>query len=159
MEKVAHIFGVDPGLVHTGVVGLEFGAGVLRVSEQLVPGLDAAAVAAWIGSAGDAVFVEKYAPRKSLDSDVRMVQGERDLRWALPKAVFLRNMGVRQIITKDMMSALGLWSFRTPSHHQDLRSAARIALLGMVKDEALNRVLADAVRDHLDGKGWRIEHV
>ena len=44
-----------------------------------------------------------------------------------------------------------------PTHHQDLRSAARIALLGMLRDEQMNRLLADVVRDHLAGETWTIQ--
>lgn len=159
---VTHIYGVDPGLVHTGVVRMSFRPGLktLEVESHLVPGLDAKAVADWINThSGAVVFIEKYAPRQSLDSDVRMVQGEQDLKRELPKAKLLRNTGIKSVVSQQLMEVMGVWSFSTPTHHQDLRSAARIALLGMLKEPRLNNMLADMVRAHLDGNRWTVRHV
>jgi hypothetical protein len=57
------------------------------------------------------------------------------------------------------MELLGVWKFKTPTHHQDLRSAARILLLGMFKDPQLNKLIADIVRSHLRGKDWSVGHL
>jgi hypothetical protein len=54
------------------------------------------------------------------------------------------------------MELLGVWKFHTVTNHQDLRSAARIALYGMVKSETLNKVLYSVVDDHLVGRAWRV---
>lgn len=54
------------------------------------------------------------------------------------------------------MNLLGVWKFSTVTHHQDLRSAARIALFGMLKNEETNRLLADVVADHLKGSDWDV---
>lgn len=161
--NIAHVFGIDPGLVHTGVVRLTFKPYLrtVDVTDHLVQGPDAQAVDDWLAQTTGKhhVFVEKYTPRLSLDSDVRMVQAEQDLRRTIPNAVFLRNTGIKRVIPQSLMEVLGVWSFRTSTHHQDLRSAARIALLGMVKDPPLNQILADVVRDHLDGNQWTVAHV
>lgn len=163
MQTLAHVIGIDPGLVHTGCVHLFLRPGlrVLEVEDHLITGLDAKAVASWIQQIPDKhyVFVEKYAPRQSLNSDVRMVQGEQDLRREIPHATFLSNTGIKSVVSQELMEAAGVWRFHTPTHHQDLRSAARIALLGMLKDPELNRMLADLVLAHLDGDGWTIRHV
>jgi hypothetical protein len=161
--NVAHVIGVDPGLVHTGAVHLCFKPNlkILEVEHHLVTGLDAQAVADWIQQIPQEhfVYVEKYAPRQSLDSDVRMVQGEQDLRRAIPNAMFLRNMGVKKVVPPELMSVLGVWHFGTQTHHQDLRSAARIAILGMLKEPRLNRIMADVVQAYLDGHAWTVRHV
>lgn len=126
----------------------------------MVVGPDARAVAAWIRGIGQhpRIYVEQYRTRQHLSSDMRMVKAELDLRQALPGARFLPNMGIKRVITQDLMDVLEVWRFPTPSHHQDLRAAARIALLGMVKEDDTNAVLAAVVRDHIDGNPWKVCH-
>ena len=68
-----------------------------------------------------------------------MIRAEQDLRRVMPDARFLPNMGIKRVITQDLMELLEVWSFTTATHHQDLRAAARIALLGMVKDDTTER--------------------
>jgi hypothetical protein len=76
----------------------------------------------------------------------------------MPKATVVLNTGVKKIVKRPLMELLGVWSFATGTHHQDLRSAARIALYGMLKHEPLNRLLSDVVRDHLRGEDWDVRH-
>lgn len=163
--NVAHVVGVDPGIVDTGVVRLLFKPNLkrLEVGHTVIAGDDAQAVAEWALDSKfmsvPKVFVEKYTPRLKLDSDVRMVDAERHLRQALPDAKILPNTGVKRVIPQTLMEVFGVWSWPTVTHHQDLRSAGRIALLGMVKDPVLNKVMADMVRDHLEGESWTVAHV
>lgn len=165
MPNVAHVFGVDPGLVDTGVVSMVFKPNLktLCIEHAVIPGTNADATEEWISKLDlhtgvRRVFVEKYVPRLKLNSDARMVEMERDLKRALPDAQFLPNMGIKRVIPQQLMDVFGVWSWPTVTHHQDLRSAARIALLGMVKEQQLNKVLADVVRDHLEGQAWRVAH-
>lgn len=102
------------------------------------------------------VFVEKYVPRQRLGTDERMVKAEAAFTAGLPAAVLVRNTGAKQIIRPSLMEMLGVWQFGTPTHHQDLRSAARIGLYGMVKEPPLNAWLSDVVKDTLDGKPWGV---
>lgn len=165
MLSVAHVIGIDPGIVDTGVVRLLFKPHLkrLEVGHTVIAGDDAQAVAEWALDSKfvsvPKVFVEKYTPRLKLDSDVRMVDAERHLRQALPDAKILPNQGIKRVIPQSLMEVFGVWSWPTVTHHQDLRSAGRIALLGMVKDTQLNRVMADVVRDHLEDRPWRVAHV
>jgi hypothetical protein len=55
-----------------------------------------------------------------------------------------------------VLEALGAWKFQTTTHHQDLRSAAKIAVLGMMKQEHTNLLLAAIIRDHIDGRPWKV---
>jgi hypothetical protein len=55
-----------------------------------------------------------------------------------------------------LLEVLGLWSFSTPTNHDDLRSAARILVLGMLKDEEMNQLLTYILIDHIEGKPWAI---
>lgn len=158
--SVARVVGIDPGLVHTGMVSLQFDTKnhVLEVGYQLVQGIDVPQIKGWCMT-GWSVFIEAYRPRLKLQSDTRMVQAEHDLRQALPSAKFIPNMGIQNVVTTDLLKLLEVWKFPTTSHHQDLRSAARIALLGMMKDKHLNKVLADTVLAAIDGDPWVIKHV
>jgi hypothetical protein len=165
MANVAHITGIDPGLVDSGVVGLTFKPNLkqLHIEHTVYPGTEFDGLSDWIyrswRPAKQFVFVEKYTPRMKLDSDQRMVQAEQELRRTLSDATFLPNMGIKRVIPQTLMEVFGVWSWPTVTHHQDLRSAARIALLGMVKEPALNRIMADLVRDHLEGRPWNVAHV
>jgi hypothetical protein len=72
------------------------------------------------------------------------------------RGTVLLNTGVKKTIKRPLMELLGCWAFTTTTHHQDLRSAARIALYGMVKNDTLNQVLYSVVRDHLEGRTWHV---
>lgn len=159
--SIAHIVGVDPGLVHTGVVGMLFQPQLeeLEVWHTVIDGPDAAAVAAAVPTGKPDIYVEAYRTRHNLNSDSRMMQAEVDLRRELNNARFLPNMGVKRVITADLLRLLEVWKFPTSTHHHDLRAAARIGLLGMVKRGETNVVLASMVRASIDGKPWRIVHV
>lgn len=158
--SVTHVVGVDPGLVHTGVVGLAFNphTKVLQLKHEAILGPDGPAVRRWIDNEihlPHAIFIEGYRPRSNLNSDKRMVEGVAEIRRATGGQVLL-NTGVKKVVKKSLMELLGVWSFPTVTNHQDLRSAARIALLGMLKDEGMNQLLADIVRDHLEGRDWHV---
>jgi hypothetical protein len=164
MLTVAQVFGVDPGIVDTGCVSMLFDTRdrTLRIEHARVRGDDAEQVEDWMEFVRALprrwIFIEKYNPRQKLDSDPQMVQAEQNLRRVLADATFLSNTGIRRVITPQLMEVLGTWKWPTVTHHQDLRSAARIALLGMTKEPELNRILSDVVRDHLDGKSWQVAH-
>lgn len=157
--SVTHVIGIDPGLVHTGLVELYFDDTnkVLDVDTKVTSGIDLPLVKAWCAASRD-VYIEQYRPRQRLQQDVRMVQLEQDLRRTLPTAKFLTNMGIKNVVTEELMRLLGLWKFTTVTHHQDLRSAARIALLGMMKNADLNEVLSTVVREHIDQQNWTTQH-
>lgn len=154
-----HIVGVDPGIVHTGVVRMSF-----ETTDQLI-------VVTHVALAGcipvqvanvclDAtVFVEDYRPRGNVyGTDAKMRDAVARLKQTMPKAKLLDNTGVKKVVTQDLMELLGVWKFSTPTHHQDLRSAARIALYGMLKDNNWNQLLSDIVRAKLDGGPWKVVH-
>jgi hypothetical protein len=161
MTKVAHVVGIDPGLVHTGCIRMVFllDRQIIRLMHEVVTGLDSAAVAAWVKDSyppAPHVFIEAYRPRHNLSPDTRMVAGVAELKQALPGSIALPNTGVTRVVPTQLMALLGVWDWPQSTHHQDLRSAARIALLGMMKDATLNRVLSATVRDHLAGRTWEV---
>lgn len=161
MDKVTRVLGIDPGLIDTGIVSLTFDPGgrTVCVRPTLVSGLDPDEVKAAAFSVSaprrDAVFVEGYRPRSNFGHDREMIEGVRAIAKATGGKV-LDNMGVKKIIKRPLMELLGVYTFKQTSNHQDLRSAARIALLGMAKDDQLNELLADVVRDGVEGRAWSV---
>ncbi len=162
MTTMTHVVGIDPGLVHTGVVSLLFRPESRSITRgfYVVDGPDTGEVKGWVDmvhpGVPKSVFIEKYVPRQRLNTDERMVKAEAAFRLALPNAVLVRNTGAKKIVSPQVMDMLNIWSFGVSTHHQDLRSAARILLYGMMKDQRLNELLADTVRDWLDGRPWTV---
>ena len=145
--KTVVLTGIDPGLVHTGVVHLQFSGPGLIVDSQVFAGTDPRGAANYAQSFGryeDHIWIEAYTDRASAyGGDQRMRDLLAQFKLLLPKATVLDNMGVKTVVTQELMELLGCWRFPTPTHHQDLRSAARIALFGALKDPALNQMIYD----------------
>lgn len=163
MLSIAHVIGIDPGLVHTGCVSMRFDEThrTVTVQHAVVRGPDVDKVKEWIKSIEQPgprphIFIEKYAPRQRLNTDERMVKADAAFQSGLRGCKMIRNTGSKQVVKQELMQLLGVWQFSTPTHHQDLRSAARIGLFGMMKDPPLNAWLADVVRDTLDGNPWEV---
>ena len=160
---ILHIVGVDPGLVHTGCVRIVIDTvdRSIDTSHCVINGYDVKRLESWIYAdewtdTAPWIFVERYTPRSHFDTDERMVAGEQELRRRMAGAMLLRNTGIKSIVTPKILQVLGLTKFRTASHHQDLLSAARIAVLGMMKTAELNHALSDIVKDHIDGYAWPV---
>ncbi len=143
------VCGIDPGVTHTGCVEILFNPETsnISVSSEVVEGIDVEKIKTFTQDA-DRVFVEAYKPRSNFAVDTYMQESIGELKKALPSATFLNNMGVKKIVTVPLMQLLEVYNFDTPTHHQDLRSAARILLFGMIKDPVLNKLLTDIVRNH-----------
>lgn len=169
--SVTHVVGIDPGLVHTGVVELVFSSDhkSVHVTTEAVTGKDhAKQVKDFItrpvtdpdfwGGEQPAIFIEKYQPRSNLNTDAAMTKLLVELKQALPGSQVLLNTGVKKVVRKPLMELLKIWSFSTVTNHQDLRSAGRIAIYGMLKDEALNRLISDVVLAELKGRPWDVRH-
>jgi hypothetical protein len=158
------VIGVDPGLVHTGIVMLDFRTAVreLEVGHRLVDGLDADAARLEVVDLTSRrtfstldIFIEKYRPRSGFSQDERMVQANSTFSTKLGGKL-LPNTGVKKVVTQELMQLLHIWSFPTKTHHQDLRSAGRILVLGMMQDPALNEVLYTYCTDILEGRTWNV---
>jgi hypothetical protein len=158
MAHITEIGGVDPGLVDTGLVDLLFDerAREVVVTHLVVQGDDVKAAKKFFATASD-IFIEGYRPRSNLTTDKRMVESVSAYRTGL-KGTVLLNTGVKKVVRRPLMELLGVWTFATSTHHQDLRSAARIALLGMLKDDSLNRLLTTIVSDMDQGLPWAVHH-
>jgi len=153
-----NVVGVDPGLVHTGVVGISisFPAKTIRVSDEIVLGPDPQGVKDFMAGLNiQHVYIEGYRTRGQFNTNDRMVRAVQNMKAELSKSVVVPNMGIKKVVKPPLLSLLGLTNFRT-SNHRDLESAARILVLGMLKDGFENHVIADIVRDNLEGRKWDV---
>ena len=153
--------GVDPGLIHTGVVVAQFDdqAHTITVEPHLVDGLDVPAVVQIVTNRPiGRVVIEGYRPRSNFKPDAAMVAAIASLQLKVPSTAVLPNMGIKQVVGNPLLDVLGMRYFQQRSHHQDLRSAARIMVLWMLKQEVLNQLLATIVGDHLLGRPWQTTH-
>jgi hypothetical protein len=159
-----HITGIDPGLVHTGVVSMMFDSGfrelvieslVIEYAEFSNPDI----IWDWLRprhAPRHEVYVEKFVPRPGMNTSPAMLELEHLIKDSIPLAQMVRNMGVKQVITPQVMTKLNVWTFAKSTNHQDLRSAARIGLFGMSKDDDLNALLAELLMADVDGQPWNI---
>ena len=161
MTEYIHVVGIDPGLVHTGAVRFLLRPAVREVETHhaVFSGTRPEPVRDWVLDGAyrvrPRVYVEGYRPRSHLGTDEKMTVAVNEMKKLTGGRVLL-NEGVKKVIRPELMRLLDVWLFSTATHHQDLRSAARIALYGMVKDDQTNQVLADLVRDHLKGDDWKV---
>lgn len=156
------LVGVDPGLVHTGVVGIRLDVvpRTIRVLHEIVPGDFVHGVQVAVlsvgGNAHEQGWIEQYRDRGtvfSTHSDMRAFEVK--LNAALPGYKLQSNSGAKKLISNKLMRVLGCGKFPT-TNHRDLEAAARIAILGAMKRPDLNEILATVVRDHLDGSPWTV---
>ena len=155
--------GIDPGLVHTGAVELCLNPGFKQwsVRYKLYDGISSGSLLAVSHFCMNTrpVFIEAYQPRSHWGGDKDMISAISELKRLIPGAVTINNTGVKQVVTAAFMDALKMWAFPLTSHHQDLRAAARICLYGMLKDDAMNRILAEFIQDYVDGNYWEYINV
>ena len=158
--------GIDPGIVHTGVVVLRINTRQRHMSMEyfVIDGNapHAAQVAELLESLAydtEHVFIEKYLERGTVTREnPRMRELERDFRSLFPKAVFVNNTGVKGVVTTEVMKVFGMDSFPA-THHQDLQSAGRILLYGALKNDKLNEVMYEIVRDYVNNHEWTVMKV
>ncbi len=158
--------GIDPGIVHTGVVAIGFTAGYQIHEAHKVfaacPGIDIAVYLSDLrqifGVSPDSIVIEGYRPRSHFNTDKEMQSKIAELKQCLPHSLTLDNMGIKKIITSDLMKLFQVWDFPEKTHHQDLRSAARIALLQAFKDPSMNDEIHTLVKGHLEGIPIQVDH-
>ena len=154
------VIGIDPGIVNTGIVVYNIypTARALSVDHNAIVGCDTQDILAYIKlhQMGGPwpwtyLFVEAYRPRSHFDTDARMGAAVNDIKRMGIHIYALDNSGVKNVVSRALLELLNSWNFLTKSNHQDVRSAARIAILGMLKNETLNRLLAQIVFSKING--------
>lgn len=166
---IQDFFGLDPGLHTSGVVHLVIDTSNREVESKhlaIVGDVDHVQAARWFISEQlhdvarrkrRRIFVEKFRERGnafSQDEEMRSLMAEISKDLGHPYEL-IDNTGVKKVVRRPVRAVLGLVGFPS-THHRDLESAANIMLYGMLKDEALNRLLADIVKDCISGDDWRI---
>lgn len=152
------ITGVDPGLVHTGVVTFDLPAPddddqTIWIKYRVFENVDEEEIADYIDKHTDSdyIFIEDYDMRNNFNTDKAMAGAVERLKNAVPRGQLINNAGVNTLIPSGLMRIFDVWSFPVVTNHNDLRSAARIALLGMLKDEELRKFLSNIVSEFLAG--------
>ena len=150
------LIGIDPGIVHTGAVMIKLDTLSLawRVEYEIIEGTDPIKVTQFIKhrDPGDLafVFVEAYRDRGTVfNTHNAMRTMEQNIKRLVPKAKILDNTGVKKVVTPALMKLFNVWSFKDKTNHEDLRSAARIALYGGLKDDEINKALTAIVMQQL----------
>ena len=162
------IIGIDPGIVHTGIVALTFAVEARRllVEHVVIEGEHHAQQARdeldQLGfRAGDKLtptFIETYRERgTAYATNPQMRKLVQDFADMFPEAVLVDNTGSKHVVKPHLLRLLGLDKFPT-THHQDLQAAVRILVFGALKHPSLNQLLSQVVRDHLDGQTWTVIH-
>ena len=162
------VWGVDPGLVDTGIVQISFDTDTQRwyVNHTVFKGsvdtrgtrrIPSVEIADYLNAkvpSHAVIYIEAYRPRSHYQNDAEMGRAINDLKARVKKAKSLDNTRIKKVVKPALMQALNVWSFSTKTHHQDLRSAAMIALYGMLKDEVGNGILFQFICDQLAGRPW-----
>ncbi len=154
-----HVFtGIDPGLIHTGLVNfvLDSEKKQWRITSHVVLGLnvnECVELCKVLAQDGP-VFIEAYRPRSHFQQDENMAVAVRALRQRIPNSKVIQNTGATKVVKQSFMKMLSVWKFSETTHHQDLRAAARIGLYGALKDAQLNDALASFLSDNLSNQPW-----
>ena len=147
--SIITVFGIDPGLVHTGVVMYKIDTikKVHRTEYAIIEGDDPRTTAAWVHQRNRnglaSIFIEKYEDRGTVFSTHQPMRVfEQELVKRLPGAKLVSNTGIKKVVTEGLMALWDVWNFPT-TNHRDLQAAARIGFYGAIKDDELNRAFFD----------------
>jgi len=175
-----NLIGVDPGIVDTGVVWARLDRenkimhaqprvwrnvtrkvkGGIEVDQQFLDDLQG-----YVEYMTDQTkkekatftFIEGYRNRgRNPGQDQKMTVLVQTIHKVLPGSQVVDNTGVKNVVTDATLGLLGLNNWGIATHHSDLDSAARILLKGAYQDEDLNSIVADVVRDRLEGRSWTL---
>jgi hypothetical protein len=163
------IIGIDPGLVDTGCVGLVFNEAdrTIEVNYGLLTGVDLSTINWWIDKQpkAAAIFIEDYNPGNFGKTDKDMVEAMGKLKAELPPAdhphlvKYVDNAGINTLVPRAVLLLFGVNKFDVKQHHNDLVSAGKIAILGMMQDKSqhsLRLLASQVVADAIRGKPWNV---
>lgn len=158
--------GIDPGRVHTGCVALEFHipAQTIDVTCLVINSVDVRQVRDFVEGWPDAsLFIEDYNPSNYAREDKLMSEALGRLKAEFPPSdnpivKYVDNAGVNTIIPTEVQKLFGVHRFPVSTHHNDLNSAGKIALLGMVQDKngVLRNLVSTVIKDSLIGFPWKV---
>jgi hypothetical protein len=140
---------------------------LVDVSYLLIHDVDVEAVHDWIDEQPKpaAIFIEDYNPGNFGKIDKRMSESLGKLKAEFPPAdhpyivKYVDNAGVNTLLPTRVLNLFGVDRFPVATHHNDLVSAGKIALLGMLQDKsqhALRLLVSRVVKDALKGQPWDV---
>lgn len=159
------IIGIDPGVVHTGCVALEFDsdARAIDVRYAVLSGVNATQISDWIGPDRGSIFVEDYNPSNYAREDKKMSEAMGRLKAEIPPSDdpivrYIDNAGVNTLIPVAVQQCFGVFKFPVTTHHNDLNSAGKVALLGMLQDKGmvLRGLVSNVVLHELRHHPWAV---
>ena len=168
------LVGIDPGIVDTGLVSIRLDSlrqtiqvttqvwtGVtsknghsIKVDEYFLDDLAGFIQHETMENSATFTFVEGFRPRgRDMIQDKKMMAMVQTINMSIKGSKIVDNTGIKKTVTEPMLKLFGCSRFQG-THHADLKSAARVALKGGIDIPPLNRLLADYVRDNLNGTPW-----
>lgn len=92
------------------------------------------------------VVIEKFEARDNDNSkDNSVLETIAFIQLCYPNAILQRNAGYQSDIPNELLKLLGLWKFDKRSHHNDIRSAARLGLFYAMRND-VEEVIQDIGR-------------
>lgn len=157
------IVGIDPGIIHTGCVALWIDSKRRKIGvyHEVIKGVDVDQVKDWVATP-HALFIEDYNPGNYQQEDKKMSEALGRLKHVFPPgelARYVDNAGINTLIPKTVLAVFGVDVFPVPTHHNDLVSAGKIALLGMLQDKdslGYRELISRIVWDRLIGQPWTV---
>lgn len=168
--------GIDPGIVDTGLVTLDFDftrrslratgqvwTGVstrkgrsLQVSETFLKEIRTATLPEDNPEILSYLYIEGFRNRgRDTYQDQTMSHLIQEIHKACKNSNVIDNTGVKKVVTPHLLSLLKV--NRWPrTNHSDLLSASRIALKGAIENPDLNKILASMVVEQHREKTWEI---
>ncbi len=160
------IIGIDPGVIHTGCVALMIDdhTRTIDVHYAVINGTDVNDVGDFVDPHHMApLFIEDYNPSNYAREDKKMSEALGRLKATFapmddPIVRYLDNAGINTLIPVAVQQLFGVHKFPISTHHNDLNSAGKIALLGMLKDKdaGLRDLISLVVVDAIAGVPWAV---
>lgn len=161
------IIGIDPGIIHTGCVALQLddNTRTIDVTYAVINGVNVEAVLHWVEAQPQpySLFIEDYNPSNYAREDKKMSEALGRLKAAYPPADnpivrYVDNAGINTLIPVPVQRIFGVAKFPVTTHHNDLVSAGKIALLGMLQDKegTLRNLISNVVLHELKKHPWTV---
>ena len=102
------------------------------------------------------IYIEGFRNRgRDMHQDQKMTVLVHQIQAVLKDSHIVDNTGVKKVVKEGLLNLMHI--SRWPrTNHADLKSAARIALKGVIESEKLNLLIAIYVHDTLKGNLWTI---
>ncbi|TXJ06570.1 MAG: hypothetical protein E6Q27_03520 [Aeromicrobium sp.] len=136
--------GVAPAIDQTGIVVLDLDEDkrLATIDYTVIEQSDPVAVKEWLGQRElDDVYIENCDPHGQIKDDDPLLKILVAIQEELPTARLLDIVGAESIVKDSTLKKMGTWTFEHNPHVQDLRSAARTALLGVMNDRTHTRYI------------------